>query len=455
MSHSIAVIGTGYVGLVTGTCLADVGNNVLCVDVDAEKVEKLRKGVVPIYEPGLDVVLERTIREGRIRFSMDLAEAVRTCSVLMFCLPTPPGKDGQADLEMVMQTAENVARLLVELNISEPRLVVNKSTVPVGTADTVAEIFRRIAPQHHVDVVSNPEFLREGFAVEDFMKPDRIVVGTSSTYAAEIMRDVYEPFVRGGAPILVFDVKSAEVTKYAANAFLAVKISFMNDLSEYCEIVGADIEKIRLGIGTDGRIGKRFLFSGIGYGGSCFPKDVKAIIHASRQAGTPLEIVEATKHVNDRQVLRFIQRISQRFDGNLQGRVFGIWGLSFKPNTDDVREAPSFVIIRALVAAGATVRAYDPEARETARKSLGSVIEFSESPYDAIDGADALIIATEWNEFRKPDIPRMKSLLVRPLIFDGRNMYDLDDMAADGFEYHSVGRASVPPAEDADPFIDV
>lgn len=443
MSYRIAVIGTGYVGLVTGTCLADVGNDVLCIDVDPDKVARLQRGDVPIYEPGLDHVLERNIRERRIRFSMDLAEAVSTCELLMFCLPTPPGKDGQADLEMVMSTAQRVATLLNELDITDPRIVINKSTVPVGTAARVAAIFAEHAPTRRVDVVSNPEFLREGFAVDDFMKPDRVVVGTSSAYAAEIMRDVYEPFVRTGAPILVFDEKSAEVTKYAANAFLAVKISFMNDLSEYCEHVGADIEKIRLGIGTDGRIGKRFLFSGIGYGGSCFPKDVKAIIHAANEVGSPLEIVEATKHVNDRQVRRFIDRIMRRFDGQLQGRVIAVWGLSFKPNTDDVREAPALIIIDALLDAGASVRVYDPEAMDTARRHLGDRVTYCESSYDAIAGVDALVIATEWNEFRKPDTARMKAQMLRPLVFDGRNMYELEDMAADGFEYHSVGRASV------------
>jgi len=447
MSYRIAVIGTGYVGLVTGTCLADVGNDVLCIDVDPQKVALLQRGEVPIYEPGLDHVLERNVREKRIRFSLDLAEAVATCELLMFCLPTPPGKDGQADLEMVMTTAVRVAQLLNELDITEPRIVINKSTVPVGTAARVASIFAEYAPTRRVDVVSNPEFLREGFAVDDFMKPDRVVVGTSSQYAAEVLRDVYEPFVRTGAPILVFDEKSAEVTKYAANAFLAVKISFMNDLSEYCEHVGADIEKIRLGIGTDGRIGKRFLFSGIGYGGSCFPKDVKAIIHAANEVGSPLEIVEATKHVNDRQVLRFIDRILRRFDGMMSERVVALWGLSFKPNTDDVREAPALVIVNALLQAGATVQVYDPEAIETARRILGNRVTYCETNYDALAGADALVIATEWNEFRKPDMPRVKSLLNRPLIFDGRNMYEPEDMAANGFEYHSVGRASVPPQE--------
>lgn len=447
MSYRIAVIGTGYVGLVTGTCLADVGNFVLCIDVDPTKVERLRQGDIPIYEPGLDLVLDRNIREKRISFSLDLSEAVRTCEILMFCLPTPPGKDGEADLAQVMATAQRVGELLNEHNIQEPRIVINKSTVPVGTTARVAAVFTTVAPDRRVDVVSNPEFLREGFAVDDFMKPDRIVIGTSSLYASEIMKDLYEPFVRGGAPILIFDEKSAEVTKYAANAYLATKISFMNDLSEYCEAVGADIEKIRLGIGTDGRIGKRFLFSGIGYGGSCFPKDVKAIIHAANEAGTPLEIVEASKHVNDRQVRRFIDRIINRFDNKLDGRIFGVWGLSFKPNTDDVREAPAFVIIEALLKAGAQVQAYDPEATASAQRVLGDSVTYAATPYEAIEGADALIIATEWNEFRKPDVSRMKSLLIRPLIFDGRNIYELEDMAADGFEYHSVGRASVEPRD--------
>lgn len=448
MSYRIAVIGTGYVGLVTGTCLADVGNSVLCIDVDPIKVKCLQNGEVPIYEPGLDLVLERAIREQRLRFSLDLSEAVRTCEILMFCLPTPPGKDGQADLAMVMSAARDVALLLNKFNIEQPRIVINKSTVPVGTTARVAAIFAEVAPTRRVDVVSNPEFLREGYAVDDFMKPDRVVIGTSSVFAAEILKDLYEPFVRGGAPILVFDEKSAEVTKYAANAFLATKISFMNDLSEYCETVGADIEKIRLGIGADGRIGRRFLFSGIGYGGSCFPKDVKAIIHAAREVDTPLEIVEATQNVNERQVQRFISRILTHFNHSLQNRIVGVWGLAFKPNTDDVRDAPAFVIINALLAAGAEIRAYDPEATEPARKVLGDSVTFSTSPYEAIDGADALVIATEWNEFRKPDVVRMKNLLVRPLIFDGRNMFNLEDMAADGFEYHSVGRASVIPQDE-------
>ncbi|HCN05462.1 MAG TPA: UDP-glucose 6-dehydrogenase, partial [Bacteroidetes bacterium] len=394
MSYSIAVIGTGYVGLVTGTCLADVGNQVLCVDVDVEKVELMRRGGVPIFEPGLDHLLERNIREGRIRFTTDLVEAVSTCGILMFCLPTPPGKDGEADLAAVEKVARDVANLIVELNIEEPRIIVNKSTVPVGTTERVAEIISSIAVRRDIDVVSNPEFLREGFAVEDFMKPDRVVVGTRSVYAESILRDLYEPFVRNGAPILVFDERSAEVAKYAANAFLAVKISFMNDLSEYCEKVGADIENIRISMGADERIGRRFLFAGIGYGGSCFPKDVKAIVHAARQAGAPLEILESTMNVNRNQVRRFVDRIRSRFDGNLSGRTIALWGLAFKPNTDDVREAPAFAVIDELINDGCTIRAYDPEAHTTTRRVYGDSIYYASSPFDACEGAEALVIAT-------------------------------------------------------------
>jgi UDPglucose 6-dehydrogenase len=445
MSHSIAVIGTGYVGLVTGVCLADVGNSVLCIDVDQSKIERLERGQVPIYEPGLDVVLQRTIREGRIRFSLDLAQAVSSCDILMLCLPTPPGKDGQADLDMVISASHRVAELLNELDVTSPRIVVNKSTVPVGTADLVKGIFNRIAPSRHVDVVSNPEFLREGFAVEDFMRPDRIVIGTRSDYAAERMRSLYRPFTDQGAALFVFDEKSSEITKYAANSFLAMKISFMNDLSEYCEAVGADIENIRVGIGVDPRIGSRFLYSGIGYGGSCFPKDVKAIAHAAAQAGTPLELVEATKAVNDHQVRRFTSRIVSRFDGDLSGRKVALWGLAFKPDTDDVREAPSFVIIDRLIAEGASIVAFDPEARQTSRKVIGDRIAYSDDAYEALADADVLVVATEWREFRDPDFGRVKRLLSRPIIFDGRNIFDPHTMADLGFEYHSVGRASVYP----------
>lgn len=451
MSYSIGVIGTGYVGLVTGTCLAETGNSVHCIDIDPKKIDMLRQGVLPIYEPGLQHYLERNIREKRIQFSLDLAEAVRSCTILMLCLPTPPGEDGSADLQYVLAAVRTIGDLLNSLDITEPRIIINKSTVPVGTCELVRNILREVAPTRDHHVVSNPEFLREGFAVEDFMKPDRVVVGTSSPYAEEIMRDLYEPFVRSGNPIYVFDEKSAEVTKYAANAFLATKISFMNDLSAYCETVGADVEKIRIGIGADDRIGKRFLFAGIGYGGSCFPKDVKAIVYAARQAGTPLEILESVGRVNMRQVERFVERLRLRFDGLLEGRVLALWGLAFKPNTDDVRDAPAFAIIDAVRAQGAIVKAYDPEARETTKRVYADTITYATSPYDACDGADALIIATEWNEFRKPDWNRLKSLLVRPLVFDGRNIFDVDDMLAEGFEYHSIGRGSaIPDTSDPD-----
>lgn len=445
MSYRIGVIGTGYVGLVTGTCLADVGNTVLCIDVDAAKIESLRKGIVPIFEDGLERLLERALREERISFSLDLAEAVRSCSVLMFCLPTPPDKDGAADLAAVLQVSERVAGLLNTLDIREPRIVVNKSTVPVGTADRVAEIFKRVAPDRTVSVVSNPEFLSQGIAVDDFMKPNRVVIGTSDPYAEEVMRNIYEPFVGSDAPILVFDVRSAEIAKYAANAILATKISFMNDLSAYCEVVGADIESVRTSLAVDDRIGRNFLHAGLGYGGSCFPKDVKAIAHAARKAGTPLQSVEATNDVNERQVQRFIDRVSARFDNMLQGRVFALWGLAFKPNTDDVREARSLVIIQRLIAAGATVQAYDPEAIETTREVVGETITYAANPYDAVADADALLIVTEWNEFKRPDWDRVRKNLIRPLIFDGRNIYTLDDMLAEGFEYYSVGRPSVVP----------
>ena len=443
MSYRLGVIGTGYVGLVTGVCLADVGNDVICIDVDPTKVDKLNKGIPTIYERGLDQFLDRNLREGRISFSLDVAEAVRSASILFYCLPTPPGKNGAADLEAVMSMSRRIASMLNEFDITEPRIIVNKSTVPVGTSAKVAAIFHEIAPSREVYVVSNPEFLREGYAIEDFNKPGRVIVGTSSTYAREVMTDLYAPFVRGGSPVYAFDERSAEVTKYAANAFLATKISFMNDLSEYCERVGADIENVRLGIGSDDRIGRRFLFAGIGYGGSCFPKDVEAILHSSREVGTPLEIVEAVRDVNKHQAERFIDRIRQRFDGLLEGRHFAVWGLAFKPNTDDVRDAPAFTIINALLGEGATVCGYDPEARESTKRIYGDRIAYAKTMYEALVNADALIIATEWNEFRNPRFAELHDKMIRPLIFDGRNLYTLDEMFAEGFEYHSVGRSVV------------
>lgn len=443
MAYAIGVIGTGYVGLVTGTCLAETGNSVLCIDVDPAKVDTLRRGEVPIYEPGLEIILERNIREERIRFSTDLVEAVRSCGILMLCLPTPPDEDGSADLSYVLQASTDIAGLLNTLDITDRRIIVNKSTVPVGTTAAIDAAMRRVAPDRAFDVVSNPEFLSEGFAVEEFMRPDRVIIGTRSPYAEQIMRDLYEPFVREGNPIFVFDEKSAEVAKYAANSFLATKISFMNDLSEYCEAVGADIELVRTGMGPDPRIGKMFLFAGVGYGGSCFPKDVKALAHAARSAGTPLEIVEAVQDVNQRQVQRFVDRVIARFDGHVRGRVFALWGLAFKPNTDDVREAPAFAVIQRLLEAGATVQGYDPEAAATSRRVLGDTITYAATALDALRNADALVIVTEWAEFRKPKWSAIKERLLRPLIFDGRNIYDLEDMEAEGIEYHSVGRPTV------------
>jgi UDPglucose 6-dehydrogenase len=443
MALSIGVIGTGYVGLVTGTCLAEVGNNVLCIDIDPAKIAKLRQGVVPIYEPGLDRIMTRNIREGRLHFSLDVADAVASCSILMLCLPTPPGEDGSADLSYVLQATERIATLIAQSATTEPRILVNKSTVPVGTTAAIAAVVERHAPGCNITVVSNPEFLREGFAVEDFLKPDRIVIGTSNPAAEATMRELYAPFEREGALILVFDEKSAEVTKYASNSFLATKISFMNDLSEYCERVGADIENIRIGMGADDRIGKRFLFAGIGYGGSCFPKDVRALVHSARSTNTPLEILEAVMDVNRSQAERFAQRVVRHFADSLKGHRVALWGLAFKPDTDDTREAPAFVIARALLDAGATVAAYDPEAVENTRLHFGDTLEYAASALDACKGASALVIATEWNEFRRPDWNALRNAMTAPVVFDGRNLFDLAEMQRSGMEYHSVGRASV------------
>lgn len=446
MSFNIGVVGTGYVGLVTGTCLADVGNQVLCIDVDAKKVERLRAGDPDIFENGLELLLKRNIKEQRLSFSLDLEEAVRTCSILMYCLPTPPGKDGQADLAAVMMVARKTAELLNTLDIQEQRIIVNKSTVPVGTTKAIASVFAELAPTRKVQVVSNPEFLSEGMAVDDFMKPDRIVIGTQDPATREILKDLYQPFIRSGAPVCCLDEASAEVTKYAANTLLATKISFMNDLSRYCEVVGADIDQVRIALGADSRVGRGFLYAGVGYGGSCFPKDVKALIHSAAMAGTPLRMAEATEEINAAQIERFAKRITDRFGGRVEGRHFAFWGLSFKPNTDDVRDAPSIEVIKKLLAQGASVSAFDPEAMHTAKRVLGNTISYAENMYHALKGADALVIVTEWNEFRNPSIDRVRRELKEPLIFDGRNLFALDDMHAAGFEYHSVGRVSVVPA---------
>lgn len=439
MSQTIGIIGTGYVGLVTGTCFAESGNNVLCIDVDQHKVETLQQGKMPIYEPGLEHLLERNISNGRLKFSTNLEQAVKQCSMLFLCLPTPPGEDGSADLNYVMDAAKNIAEIIKKENITDFRILVNKSTVPVGTADKVRLICRNHAPGFDIEVVSNPEFLREGFAVEDFMKPDRVVVGTSNERAEDEMRDLYEPFMRSGNPIYVMDEKSAEITKYAANCFLAMRISFMNELSEYCEIIGADIENIRIGIGSDSRIGKRFLFAGIGYGGSCFPKDVKALLHSTDAVGSPLGIIHAVEAANARQINRFVEKIINRLNSAKDAKI-ALWGLSFKPNTDDVREAPAYTIIDRLLEVGANISAYDPEAMPNTKTIYGDAIHYATSAYDTLKDADVLIIATEWNEFRKPDFSVLRASMKQSLIFDGRNLFDPDSVASEGFEYHSIGR---------------
>lgn len=440
MSYEIAVIGTGYVGLVTGTCFASTGINVLCVDIDEKKVEMMKNGECPIYEPGLEPLMIKNLRDGRLHFSTSLENAVVNASVIFLCLPTPPNEDGSADLQHVQKVASEIALMLKEKNITEKKIIVNKSTVPVGTSDVVKAIFDEILPGNNVSVASNPEFLREGFAVEDAMKPERIVIGTSDAETAKTLRDLYQPFVRSGNPIFVMDEKSSELTKYAANSFLAVKISFMNDLSAYCEKVGADIEKIRLGIGSDSRIGKRFLFAGIGYGGSCFPKDVRALMYSAEEKGIGLDIVKASYEVNGKQIKRFFEKISNRFDGNLAGLRFALWGLAFKPNTDDTREAPAHRLIEMLLDNGAEIVAFDPEAMDNTHQIFGDNISYAENMYDALQSADGLIIATEWNEFRNPDLEKIRELLSKNIIFDGRNLFEPTEMERLGFEYYCIGR---------------
>ena len=439
MAYNIGVIGTGYVGLVTGTCFAETGNNVYCIDIVEEKINKLKQGITPIYEPGLEVLLQRNLKEGRLFFSTDVTDAVKNCSIIFLCLPTPPNEDGSADLQHVLYSTEEIATMLKTFNKKDKLILINKSTVPVGTSEKTKAILDKIIPDYPIYVVSNPEFLREGFAVDDSLKPERVVIGTSSKYAEDVLKDLYQPFVRSGNPIYIMDNKSAEVTKYAANSFLATKISFMNDLSAYCELVGADIDKIRLGMGSDSRIGKRFLFAGLGYGGSCFPKDVRALIYSADQEGSPLEIVKAAQAVNGKQILRFFNKIKKRFS-NLNGKHLAVWGLAFKPETDDTREAPAFILIEELLKSGATVSAYDPEAIENTQKKFGDKIIYASNPYDCLNKADALIIATEWSVFRSPDFTKIKQLLKEPVIFDGRNLFEPADMTERGIEYYCIGR---------------
>ena len=430
----IAVVGTGYVGLVTGTCLSETGNMVTCVDINEDKVTQLRSGQVPIYEPGLDVLLHRNTEQGRLRFTTNLAEAVADAQLIFLALPTPPGGDGAADLSYVLGAAKDIASI-----ITDYKVVITKSTVPVGTADKVKAIFT----QHtsvEVDVVSNPEFLREGVAVDDFMKPDRVVVGTTSERAQKLMSELYGPYVRQGNPIIFMDERSSELTKYAANSFLATKITFMNEIANVCELVGADVDAVRRGIGADDRIGKRFLFPGIGYGGSCFPKDVQALAKSADEIGYDFKLLNSVMEVNEIQKKVLFEKVKNYFDGNLAGKKFALWGLAFKPGTDDIREAPALYIIEELLKAGAQVVAFDPEAMLNVKRLLGDTISFSENAYDALNDADALLIATEWSVFRNPDFEVLAQKLKNKIVFDGRNLYDLQKMIDLGFYYNSIGR---------------
>jgi UDPglucose 6-dehydrogenase len=433
----ITVVGTGYVGLVTGTCLAETGNHVCCVDIDQRKVEKLRNGVMPIYEPGLEKLFERNLKEDRLSFTTSLEEGVEHSEIIFLALPTPPGEDGSADLKYVLGVAENIGKILTDYKV-----IIDKSTVPVGTAEKVqAAIAKNFDGEF--DVVSNPEFLREGVAVDDFMKPDRIVIGTTSERAQKLLTELYAPYVRQGNPIIFMDERSAELTKYAANAFLATKISFMNEIAQLCERLGADVDMVRRGIGSDDRIGKRFLFPGIGYGGSCFPKDVQALVYSANEVKYEFQILNAVTSVNEKQKLHLVNKIKRYYNNDLAGKHFAIWGLAFKPNTDDIREAPALEIINALVESGATVAAFDPEAINNVKAAIGDKITYAETQYDCLENADALIIATEWNEFRTPDFDKIISLLKDAVVFDGRNLFDVEQMEKKGFHYESIGRPLV------------
>jgi len=435
----IAVVGTGYVGLVTGTCFAETGNYVTCIDIDENKVKKLSAGEITIYEPGLEKIFLRNLKEKRLHFTTDLATGIQDAVVIFLALPTPPGENGSADLKYILDVSEELGKLLTTY-----RVIVDKSTVPVGTADKVhAAIAKNYTGEF--DVVSNPEFLREGVAVDDFMKPDRVVIGTTSERAKKVMTDLYGPFVRQGNPLVFMDERSAELTKYAANSFLATKITFMNEIARLCELLGADVDMIRKGMGGDERIGKRFLFPGIGYGGSCFPKDVQALVRSSAEVNYDFKILNAVMNVNEKQKLHLIPAIHSYFNNNLKGKHFALWGLAFKPNTDDIREAPALYIIDALLKEGASITVYDPEAMKNVRSQLGNVIKYVDNQYDALENADALIIATEWSEFRTPDFEKMSSVIKNKVIFDGRNVFDLNQMTDLGFYYVSIGRKIIKP----------
>ena len=436
----IAVVGTGYVGLVTGTCFAETGNDVTCVDIDKIKVEKLSSGQITIYEPGLEKLFLRNVKEERLRFTTSLYDGIKDAEIVFLALPTPPGEDGSADLKYILGVAKDLGELMTDYKV-----IVDKSTVPVGTAE---KVYAAISKTYvgDFDVVSNPEFLREGVAVEDFMKPDRVVIGASTERARKVMGELYGPFVRSGNPVIYMDVRSAELTKYAANSFLATKISFMNEVAQLCERLGADVDMVRRGIGSDDRIGKRFLFPGIGYGGSCFPKDVQALVKSSKEAGYDFQILNAVMDVNERQKLHLLPKIKNYFKNNLKGKRFALWGLAFKPNTDDIREAPALYIIDELLKEGAHICAYDPEAINNVRNLIGNKIEYAENQYDCLEGADALIIATEWNEFRTPNFLKIVTALKNKVIFDGRNLFERDAIKELGFYYESVGRAVADPA---------
>ena len=430
----IAVIGTGYVGLVTGTCLAETGNEVVCVDIDQDKVNNMKSGIVPIYEPHLDLLFERNIKAGRLNFTSSLDEGLSFGEIIFLALPTPEDEDGSADLSYVLGVADQIGK-----KIKDYKVIVDKSTVPVGTAEKVQKAISKNA-KCNFDVVSNPEFLREGFAVDDFLKPERIVIGSRSEKATELMKKLYNPFVRSGNPIIIMDEKSAELTKYAANAFLATKITFMNEIANYCERVGADVDKIRVGIGTDSRIGNRFLFPGIGYGGSCFPKDVKALQKAGKDVLYNFKILDSVIEVNEKQKTILFPKIEKYFKGNLLNKKIAIWGLAFKPETDDVREAPAIYLMNKLLDKGALLSVYDPEAMPNIEKQFGKKLNYSESMYDALEDADALVICTEWSVFRTPDFDKVKKLLNQNIIFDGRNLYETEEIKKEGFLYHSIGR---------------
>ena len=433
----IAVVGTGYVGLVTGTCFAETGNRVTCIDIDENKVERLRNGEVPIYEPNLDVLFERNISAERLSFTTSLSEGIKDAEIIFLALPTPPGEDGSADLSYILGVADELGKI-----ITDYKVIVDKSTVPVGTAEKVTQA---IAKNAKVDfaVVSNPEFLREGFAVSDFLKPDRVVIGTSDERAKKVMESLYKPFVRQGNPIYFMDEKSAELTKYAANSFLATKITFMNEIANFCELVGADVDKVRIGIGSDSRIGKRFLFPGIGYGGSCFPKDVQALSKSGKENNFNFEILDAVMKVNQSQKTILFPKINNFFRGNLKGKKIAIWGLAFKPDTDDIREAPALYLIDLLIEAGVEIISYDPEAMPNVQRLYGDKIQFATNEYEVLNHVDALVICTEWGIFGNPDFNRMKELMNDAVIFDGRNLFDLEDMTGKGFYYSSIGRTSL------------